>query len=54
MSWGRVHHKTCRFIEYEKRFIFMKDVKGNAAGTFAAKALRLAINSPKVSTTCPG
>jgi hypothetical protein len=29
MSWGWMHHKACRFIEYEKRFIFMKDVKGN-------------------------
>jgi hypothetical protein len=29
MAWGWMYHQSCRFVEYEKRFILMKDVKGN-------------------------
>jgi hypothetical protein len=28
MSWGWMYHEACRFVEHEKRFILMKDMKG--------------------------
>jgi hypothetical protein len=29
MSWGRMHYQASRFVDYEKRFILMKDMKGD-------------------------
>jgi hypothetical protein len=38
MSWGWMYHQARRFVEYEKRFILMKDMKGNV---FRANIKRL-------------
>jgi hypothetical protein len=38
MSWGWMYHQPRRFVEYEKRFIFIKDMKGNG---FRANSKRL-------------
>jgi hypothetical protein len=38
MSWGWMYHEASRFIEDEKRFILIKDMKGNG---FRANIKRL-------------